>query len=151
MRASHKISVGWSESRLCRRTLPVAVFCMLMTHFLLLPATSVSAQSAAGRANAVTVCMARAAEDGSRLVVILPATDVAAMEDRGFVLLPCGDAFASQAARERWRDNICTITATQPESVQNLLEAHLGERPGVLCGMAEIAVGPWRRGEQRSD
>ena len=128
-----------------RLALPVGIAVAAGGSVLLGPnANTLSAQSA--NANAAPVCLMRTLDDGARLDVIAPATDVGGLTKKGFQPTSCNVAFATVEQRETWRDAICTIVATANHGVQDAMEAKLGERPNVLCGMAEIAVGEWRRG-----
>ena len=90
------------------------------------------------------ICMIRSGEEGETAIV-LPTNDREAMMAKGFVDTPCGSAFAGEEDQRRFRDRICYLTASQNENVQQQLEALLGERPAVLCGMAEQVLGQWQR------
>lgn len=74
---------------------------------------------------------------------ILPEQDAEGLAGKGFARLPCSDAFASLEDAIAWRDKICRVTAVLPESMQGQLGRRLGERPAVLCGMAEQVLGQW--------
>lgn len=93
------------------------------------------------------ICMARSASSGVSPMqsIVVSAPDVQSMMAKGFKVLPCSDAFPSFEDQLRWRDNICTITATSNSNVQDQLEQLIGERPAALCGMAELALGQWKR------
>lgn len=78
-----------------------------------------------------------------RTGIVVPTTDVAAMIDRGFRVTPCQQLFTDTTAQIEWRDQVCAMAANQPEGIQLQLERLLGERPAVLCGMAEMVLGPW--------
>jgi hypothetical protein len=77
--------------------------------------------------------------------VMLLQSDVRAMSAVGFVITPCTGAFASRAHMIRWRDDICKITATAAEPIQEMLARRLGARPAVFCGMAQQVLGQWDR------
>lgn len=96
--------------------------------------------------NANPICMVRSSSDGAKLYILLPSSDAAAMKAKGFVVAPCEESFKSQADRETFRDNICEIASTWREDLQGHFERERGERPAVLCGMAEMVVGQWKRG-----
>jgi hypothetical protein len=110
----------------------------------LLAAGGLSAQSTSS--NAAPVCMARTASDGSVLNIITPATDVEGLRKKGFASVSCNNAFATNEQREEWKEAICTIASTTTLGEPDSFEAQMGERPNVLCGMAELAVSQWRRG-----
>lgn len=101
------------------------------------PVSAQTAQPANG-----PVCMAR-----GDLSVILPARDVAALAAKGFTIEPCSKAFATEQSVEKWRDEVCLMAATLNSDVQDTIEQRAGERPAVLCGMAEEVVGAWQQGE----
>ena len=96
------------------------------------------------------VCMIRSTEGEQHQPIILPSSDVAAMTEREFAIVPCQSVFLSQEAQLAWREAVCTITATMNENVQAQIALSLGEQPAVLCGMAEQALGPWQRDETTS-
>lgn len=81
----------------------------------------------------------------AQTAILVPASDTSAMLEKGFAEVPCDDVFASGDEQRAWRDMICTMTATQSEGVQDQIELLLGERPAVLCGMAERVLRPWQR------
>lgn len=113
-----------------------------------LPSTG-SAQSSGGTSQAAPVCMARVSSDGSKLSILLPASDQQAMSAKGFEPEPCNVAFSTSEEREGYRDAVCAMTANWREELQLHFERMRGERPAVLCGMAEVAVSRWnRRGGQ---
>lgn len=92
------------------------------------------------------VCMVQVAKGDDRsLSIVLPAGDAAAMRSLGFSEVPCRDAFASRAAILKWRDRACEMAANPDERMQELVENRFGARPAVFCGMAEAAIGQWRR------
>ena len=90
--------------------------------------------------------MERIARDEQRTIAILPATDVAAMKAKGFDPVPCKRDFGSAEQREAYRDAICQMVSSWREELQADFERVRGERPAVLCGMAEIAIDSWSRG-----
>lgn len=105
-----------------------------------------SAYAQPAATNPAPVCMARTAGDGSVLSIILPARDAQGLMAKGFVAVPCEIAFPTEQQREEWKDAICTIASEWREELQEHFERERGERPAVLCGMAEAAVAPWERG-----
>ncbi len=105
----------------------------------------VMAQSGTSTSNTAPVCMVRASASGDELVIVLPTKDVGSMEAKGFSLVPCNQKFGSQARLEAYRDSICTISSNLTEEQQQKFEQARGERPAVLCGMAEVTIGQWVR------
>ena len=96
--------------------------------------------------NANPICMIRSSSDGAKLSILLPGSDAATLKAKGFTTVPCAESFKSQADRETFRDTICEIASTWREDLQSHFERERGERPAVLCGMAEMVVGQWKRG-----
>lgn len=98
------------------------------------------------------VCMARTRDDAgertTRIVVLTPSVQL--MRSRGFAEFGCVQGGFPPAQQIEFRDEICEITADQPEGMQQQLEAVFGERPAVLCAMAEIVVGEWDAREAQS-
>lgn len=90
--------------------------------------------------------MVRSSSDGAKLSILLPGSDAATLKAKGFTTAPCDAIFKSQADRETFRDAICEIASTWREDLQSHFERERGERPAVLCGMAEMVVGQWKRG-----
>ena len=126
-------------------------FCQTTTMFALslaaltaaVPQAPALGQTEAIRQNATSICMIGTSPYGNRFAIIVPATDTGHMRAKGFEPGQCEDAFASQAEREAFRDSICWIASSWREDLQQHFERERGERPAVLCGMAEIAVGQW--------
>ncbi|MBD3813676.1 MAG: hypothetical protein IE917_15830 [Betaproteobacteria bacterium] len=88
------------------------------------------------------------AERGQPFRIVVAAKDAAALTERGFVLTDCTIAnLATAQSRNGWRDYVCELSAFGNEAVQRQFEAALGERPAVLCGSAELAIGAWQRGK----
>lgn len=123
---------------------------------LMLPAP-VAAQDAA-RATEVAkspVCMARAFGDVPQVsrerqaqvyYVAAPSSMSKSLAAKGFTAVDCETAqLATPTAIAAWRDQTCELAAFGNAAVQNQLETALGERPGVLCAMAQVLVGPWDR------
>lgn len=103
--------------------------------------------SATSNPDYAPVCMTR--EEGaseSARSILVPAINVPAMRAKGFINDDCARRFRSITQRRAWRDNICKYAAEQSEVLQKQYEAQFGERPAVLCGMAELVVGQWVRG-----
>lgn len=104
------------------------------------------------------VCMARslpnvaqvpAAKRGQSHRILTVEKSAAALEAKGFARVDCGTADLRGASqRGQWRDEMCALAASGNEAVQNQLERALGERPAVLCALAEQASGPWQRARQ---
>ncbi len=94
------------------------------------------------------VCMTRQheAEGVSQSTsIVATISDVEAMQAAGFFVAPWERAFASPQDQIAWRDRICTIAAREPDGFQEQFENMLGAHPTILCGMAELALGPWER------
>lgn len=108
------------------------------------PLGAQDAQPPGGSDPAAPLCMAF--KNGSDAEsVLVPATDRAAMQAKGFEVRLCAARFGSAAQRGRWRDQICGFAAFQSEPMQEQYERLFGERPAVLCAMAERVVGDWVR------
>lgn len=97
----------------------------------------------AGRAD--ISCMARIAPDGRSVPIVLLETGEAVMSDKGFRLVECKDAFPTQRALLDYRDAICRVASLASGGTVQVYTVTLGESPAVLCGMAEAALGPWKR------
>lgn len=99
--------------------------------------------------NAAAQCMRRPVDGApnTTVEVLVPAAQIKGMRAKGFKVSRCGANLSSLEAHRKWRDEICTIVATSNDDVQDALEKRLGERPNVLCGMAERALGRWQRGK----
>lgn len=104
--------------------------------------------SATSNPDYAPVCMTReeGAPEGARSILV-PAINVEAMKAKGFVIDDCTRRFRSVAQRRAWRNRICKYAAEQSEVMQRQYEAQFGERPAVLCGMAEMIIGQWVRGQ----
>ncbi len=92
------------------------------------------------------VCMTREYEAEGRkqaFEIITVASDARALRANGFVATDCKTIFPTTAQRERYRDKVCVMAARFSDEVQAQFAELLGERPAVLCGMAELAVGQW--------
>lgn len=86
--------------------------------------------------------MVREQADGTAFSIILPRMFAERMEKRGFAATDCSAAFRSNSRIEAWRDNICEVASNKTEEVQQMYLASLGERPAVLCALAEAVIGP---------
>lgn len=90
------------------------------------------------------VCLVREGLRGNDpLHIVAPASDAAALKAKGFVAADCGDPAFSRNRQIAQRDLMCRIAANEPEGIQLQFEHMLGERPAVLCGVAEAALGAW--------
>ena len=87
--------------------------------------------------------MVRADDGQNELTILLPELYASSMSAKGFVLVDCAARFASIADRQRYRDSVCEIASSWREELQQYFERQRGERPAVLCGMAEEVVGQW--------
>jgi hypothetical protein len=106
--------------------------------------------SAASNPDSAPVCMTREYEaDGRKRAfeIITVASDVRALQTKGFVVADCKAAFRTADQQERYRDKVCVMAARFSDEVQTQFAELLGERPAVLCGMAELAVGQWEPSE----
>ena len=88
-------------------------------------------------------CLTKMGDDGKPLSILVPGLSEKAMRDKGFVPEPCSEKFSTLAARENYRDAVCHMASTYREDQIAVFERKYGERPGVLCGMAEVAVSQW--------
>lgn len=97
-------------------------------------------------AQVVGVCMINE-HRGSTLTIIVPQRDAKGMRGKGFKRIPCpsGKRLADSAELLEWRDKICTAAANGSQVFQKQFEGRYGERPAVLCGMAEQVSGQWKR------
>lgn len=94
------------------------------------------------------VCMERTNGIGKVLSITVPARSVPSLLDRGFSNVDCGGPEFTHDRQIAFRDQVCKLVAEQPEGMQLQFENILGERPSVLCGMAEAVTGPWKRAER---
>lgn len=128
------------------RSAPVA---MAAACCLAAPALADDLDQVGGAPPRVTAqCLVRGIGDGAQrtsLAVIVPQAQSLGLIKKGFVAAACETAFATARSAEDWRNRICSMASNPNEAVQNQLEAQLGERPNVLCGMAEQVVGMWAR------
>lgn len=129
---------------------------------LMVAAQPVQAQNPApdgGVSAAEKVCLERAYSDVAQVpaerrgqTFVVPATARAAgmLEKKGFRQVECSASGMADTARLRaWRDEVCELAAFGNEATQNQLERALGERPAVLCALAEQLGGPWDQGQQQ--
>lgn len=92
------------------------------------------------------VCMVRPTDgDGSPVKVITPQIYSQSLEAKGFTALPCEQAFPTMQDKIAWRDEVCSMVAMQSSDIHDQLEQVFGERPAVLCALAEEIVGPWQQ------
>lgn len=110
-----------------------------------LPASSLAVPALAQTASKPPlVCLVREGLPGNDpLHIVAPASDAAALKAKGFVAADCGDAAFSRDRQIALRDRMCRIAADEPEGIQLQFDRILGERPAVLCGVAEAALGSW--------
>lgn len=110
----------------------------------------VSAQNEPSSSVEKARCMTRkvAGQNSSQIEVLVPSTEIGGMRRKGFEVDKCTDGMSTADQRRRWRDEICTIASTSNNSVQDAFEDRLGERPNILCGMAEVTIGVWGRGKR---
>lgn len=110
------------------------------------------AQVASVNDESTFVCMQRhRGEPGEKVTqIVVPRRAIGAMEMKGFEEFDCTRGGFPPAQQAKFRDEMCQIAADQPEAMQRQLEHVLGERPAVLCAMAEIVVGEWDAREAQS-
>ncbi|MEP3422873.1 MAG: hypothetical protein ABJN35_14125 [Erythrobacter sp.] len=96
-------------------------------------------------------CFDRVAESGDLVSIFVPVQASSGMLAKGFERQPCRVRFSLQSQREAWRDEICSLASERDEFFQSQAEIALGERPAVLCALAEIIAGPWKREGARSE
>jgi hypothetical protein len=110
-----------------------------------LPASSLGGPALAQAASRPPLdCLVREGLPGNDpLHIVAPASDAAALKAKGFAAADCGDAAFSRDRQIALRDRMCRIAADEPEGIQLQFERILGERPAVLCGVAEAALGAW--------
>lgn len=99
--------------------------------------------------NAAPKCMSRTLTSGETFRVFLPASDIGSMQARGFELENCNVHFSTQEQRENWRDRICQLASLPNKEFHDQYEQEMGQRPNVLCGMAELATTRWQRGGKK--
>lgn len=99
--------------------------------------------SAQGSDGMAKMCMERAAsgEGMQATQIVVPAAAKATMEAKGFEQFQCGKGGFGVAEQAAFRDKVCGMAANAPTPVQDQLEIAMGERPAVLCGMAELVLG----------
>jgi len=97
----------------------------------------------------VPTCMSRQIDDGSRFSIVVPASNAKAMEAKGFQIMRCKGRSEFRRKRVAGRNSVCSIAAIPDEEVQKRFEEKYGERPAVLCGMAELVTGRWERKANR--
>jgi len=103
-----------------------------------------AAQEDPAPASVDAACMSRANSDGSRMAILLPQSDIETMTAKGFSAEPCDADFPTVAEREVYRDTVCMIASMWRAELQDRFERARGERPAVLCGMAEVVAGQWK-------
>lgn len=114
-----------------------------------------TADAAATAAATTPVCMARPFRDvpqvraerrGQPFHIVTVERAVPGLEAKGFARVDCTAAdLARGERRSGWRDEICKLASEGNEAVQNQLERAYGEKPAVLCAMAEAVAGQWER------
>ena len=126
--------------------LPISVCSVIAATMIVLSPGRLTASAAqgAGEVSANPVCLVRVGADGKPLAIIVPAVSERAMIDKGFEPQSCEVSFATIPARETYRDVVCHMASSYREDQISVFERRYGERPGVLCGMAQVAVSEWR-------
>ncbi|WP_257594807.1 hypothetical protein [Parerythrobacter lacustris] len=81
---------------------------------------------------------------GKPFLILTVARAVPNLEAKGFARVDCAATdFARADARKSWRSQICSQASEGGRADQDRLEQTYGERPAVLCAMAEAVEGPW--------
>jgi hypothetical protein len=75
--------------------------------------------------------------------IVAPRASVELMEGKGFTEFDCDRGGFPMNQRFAFQSRVCRMAAEHPEGMQQQFEKILGERPAVLCGMAEVALGQW--------
>ena len=95
------------------------------------------------------ICMVNPDSGDGDGVVVVSAADATGLEAKGFQAVSCSEKFGSQTSLLSYRDAICTIASIPDKATQDTYEEQFGERPAVLCGMAERTLGQWKRQGER--
>lgn len=114
------------------------------TLLAIIPSDPVAAQETPDDLLAGAVCMVRAGSDGSSIDIIVPLRSAPAMRAKGYERQPCRQSFETAAQRDAYRDGVCHMASTYREEQLVAFEKLYGERPGVLCGMAEVVIAQWQ-------
>jgi hypothetical protein len=86
---------------------------------------------------------------GQSFLILTVARAVPNLETKGFARVDCAATdFAQADARKSWRSRICHQASEGGRSDQDRLEQTYGERPAVLCAMAEAVEGQWNGRDQ---
>ncbi|MCK0127532.1 hypothetical protein [Erythrobacter sp. F6033] len=109
-----------------------------------------SAQVEADKLVPGAACLAREAADGRKVAVIAPVQSAPTLIAKGFAVESCERNFAGVGQRRKWRDEICELASEPDAHFQAQAEKIMGERPAVLCAMAEIVSSPWGRSGGRN-
>ncbi|MCB0072196.1 MAG: hypothetical protein KDE20_12090 [Caldilineaceae bacterium] len=142
---------------MANRTIFKSVLSAIVAGGLVLPAATPAQDNddanADLRSNAV--CMLRpfgdvpqvpVARRGQPFRILTIERAASGLEAKGFTRVDCTVADLVLAGkRAGWRDEICELASKGNEAVQNQLERAYGERPAVLCAMAEAVAGQWER------
>lgn len=94
-------------------------------------------------------CMALPQEGGRQYPIIVAANQIGDLRNKGFRPIPCEEGFPNRASFELYRDRICYLNSILDEDMQEKFALAQGERPAVLCEMAEGYVGRWDRTRHR--
>ena len=110
--------------------------------------TDVAAQSATAPRNPVCLVRPSINESVAPSRVIAPKASQESLEKKGFVEFTCGRAGFTRQEQLRFQDFVCRIAVEETEGTQRQFEYIFGERPAILCAMAELALGemPKKRG-----
>lgn len=121
------------------------LICAATGAFLAAIAPAHAGSEAIDAAEVTAVCMIyRDAESGSHISAILPESDVAALQAKGYTTAQCDTAFPTRGSMIAWRDRVCEMAASEDVRMQELVEERFGIAPAAFCGMAELVIGQWR-------
>ena len=127
-----------------RRTYAHQVIAVSVSLLLIAISPSATAQEELDDLLPSAACFVRAGSNGKAISVIVPRQSAAAMRAKEFTREPCRTSFATLAQRETYRDSVCHFASTyRPEQIA-VFEELYGERPGVLCGLAQAAISQWK-------
>lgn len=106
-------------------------------------AAPVSAQNENAASRTKPICLVRPSANlnvaPSR--IIAPEAARKTLEGKGFEEFVCGKVGFSLPEQIRYRELVCKIAHEETEGMQRQFEGILGERPAVLCAMAELVLG----------
>lgn len=127
------------------KTIAASVFGVLLLVIHPNAADRLSAQEVARDKKASFACMAYSKRRaGDQLTqIIVPRNSVSVMSAKSFEEFECERGNFGREKQLEFRELVCGMAAQEPEGMQRQLEKIIGERPAVLCGMAETVLGQW--------